>query len=83
MENTQSETNFMSKESINEAILNSTQQFLEITEMKMRNESETIDVNNRKDSIIRDEDTNANDKSDFYNNIYWKTDIKEVDFEIS
>jgi hypothetical protein len=83
-ESSQSDVGFLNKESINEAIKNSTDYFLGNTELAGRKESSVSGMSQeRKSSIFSEDMSHEYDKSDFYNNNYWRIEVKEIDFEIS
>ncbi len=83
MENTQNENTYMNKETINEIIKISTQQFREANESRDRKESDLIDDRSINRSILNEETMHDAERSDFYDNKYWKQEVPEIDFEIS
>jgi len=83
MENTQNENTYMNKETINEIIKISTQQFREANESRDRKESDLIDDRSINRSILNEENMHDAERSDFYDNKYWKQEVPEIDFQIS
>lgn len=83
MENTQNENNFMNKESIGEAIKNCYQQFFELTEIKVERNSVITEVIESSNNVPINDTSNEKDEFSFNNNLYWKIDVKDIDFEIS
>jgi len=78
-----SEAGFLNRESIDETIALSTQRFFEKKDNERKESESSMESRERRGSIFSESFSNEYDKADFYNNNYWRTDMKEVDFEIS
>ena len=83
MENTQCENSYMNKETINEIIKISTQQFREANESRERKVSDIVEDKSHNRSILNEDAMNDAERSDYYDNKYWKQDIGDINFEIS
>ena len=61
----------------------SAEYFLYSKEIVVRKDSEISEGRNRKSSKVSEISGCENDRSEYYNNNYWRTDVIEIDFEIN